>query len=127
MKKFDNYKCEICGNMVFVKQSGRGELVCCGKKMKLVEATKSETGGEKHLPVVENIGDGKYQVTIGSVHHPMTSEHYIEWVEVLTDKMEKIIKFFEPNESPEFTLTTSGKIVNVEAYCNIHGLWSVNL
>ena len=28
------YKCEICGNVVEVKESGGGELFCCGEPMK---------------------------------------------------------------------------------------------
>jgi desulfoferrodoxin-like iron-binding protein len=31
------YKCEICGNVVEVKEAGGGELVCCGKPMELVK------------------------------------------------------------------------------------------
>ncbi len=27
------YKCEVCGNVVEVKESGAGELVCCGQPM----------------------------------------------------------------------------------------------
>ena len=29
------YKCEICGNIVVVKEAGGGELVCCGEPMQL--------------------------------------------------------------------------------------------
>lgn len=29
----ETYKCEICGNVVEVKESGAGELVCCGQPM----------------------------------------------------------------------------------------------
>jgi desulfoferrodoxin-like iron-binding protein len=29
------YRCEICGNVVEVKEVGGGELVCCGQPMKL--------------------------------------------------------------------------------------------
>ncbi len=29
------YKCEICGNVIEVKESGAGELVCCGEIMGL--------------------------------------------------------------------------------------------
>jgi desulfoferrodoxin-like iron-binding protein len=29
------FKCEICGNVVIVKESGGGELVCCGEPMQL--------------------------------------------------------------------------------------------
>jgi len=31
------YRCEICGNIVEVKEAGGGELVCCGEPMKLVQ------------------------------------------------------------------------------------------
>jgi desulfoferrodoxin-like iron-binding protein len=31
------FKCEICGNVVEVKEAGGGELVCCGEPMKPVE------------------------------------------------------------------------------------------
>jgi len=34
----ETYLCEICGNKVQVKESGQGELVCCGQKMKNVQA-----------------------------------------------------------------------------------------
>jgi desulfoferrodoxin-like iron-binding protein len=29
------FRCEICGNVVIVKESGGGELVCCGEPMQL--------------------------------------------------------------------------------------------
>jgi desulfoferrodoxin-like iron-binding protein len=31
------FKCEICGNVVVVKESGGGELICCGEPMQLEE------------------------------------------------------------------------------------------
>ncbi|MBD3227038.1 MAG: desulfoferrodoxin FeS4 iron-binding domain-containing protein [Candidatus Lokiarchaeota archaeon] len=38
MTKVDQvYKCEICGNIVKVIESGNGQLVCCGEPMKLIE------------------------------------------------------------------------------------------
>ena len=33
MKKYESYKCSICGNVVEVQKVGGGELVCCGKPM----------------------------------------------------------------------------------------------
>ena len=29
------FRCEICGNDVIVKESGGGELICCGEPMVL--------------------------------------------------------------------------------------------
>ncbi len=31
------YKCEICGNVVEVKEAGAGQLVCCEKPMILIK------------------------------------------------------------------------------------------
>lgn len=31
------FKCEICGNVVIVKEAGGGELICCGEPMVLEE------------------------------------------------------------------------------------------
>ena len=36
-EKGEVYECEICGNVVEVKESGGGELVCCGEPMKKVK------------------------------------------------------------------------------------------
>lgn len=33
-KKGEIYSCEICGQVVEVKEEGAGELVCCGEPMK---------------------------------------------------------------------------------------------
>jgi desulfoferrodoxin-like iron-binding protein len=32
------FRCEICGNVVVVKEAGGGELVCCGEPMVLESA-----------------------------------------------------------------------------------------
>jgi desulfoferrodoxin-like iron-binding protein len=32
------FRCEICGNVVVVKESGGGELICCGEPMQLESA-----------------------------------------------------------------------------------------
>jgi desulfoferrodoxin-like iron-binding protein len=36
-KKGEVYKCDVCGNVVEVKEVGGGELVCCGEPMSLQE------------------------------------------------------------------------------------------
>lgn len=71
------YKCDICGNIVEVLHSGVGQLVCCGQPMRLLEEQEEEKGKEKHLPVIERIGE-TVKVKVGSVPHPMEENHYIE-------------------------------------------------
>jgi len=127
------YKCEICGNIVEVLHEGAGELVCCGQPMKLIKEKVKDDGLEKHLPVVELLpanvckeGDG-IKVKIGETPHPMEPEHYIEWIEIKTadDKIGK--KFLKPGDKTEAEFNTRSKVVEVRAYCNVHGLWKLDV
>lgn len=34
------YKCNVCGNVVKVREVGGGTLVCCDQEMELVESTE---------------------------------------------------------------------------------------
>jgi desulfoferrodoxin-like iron-binding protein len=38
------YRCNICGNVVFVKESGGGELVCHNDPMELVGTQENKSG-----------------------------------------------------------------------------------
>ncbi|MEY7999828.1 desulfoferrodoxin [Clostridium sp. Mt-5] len=115
------YKCEVCGNIVEVLYKGGGVLVCCGKPMKLMEENTVDAAVEKHVPVVEKI-DGGVVVKVGAVEHPMTPEHYIQWIEVHTEN--KIYrKYLKPGEKPEATFKLDEKVVMAREYCNLHGLW----
>jgi superoxide reductase len=79
-EKLQIYKCEICGNIVEVLHTGKGQLVCCGQPMKLQVENTVDASKEKHVPVVEKIEEG-IKVKVGSVPHPMEEKHYIEWIE----------------------------------------------
>ena len=115
------YKCEVCGNIVEMVHGGQGELVCCGEPMVRYEENTVDAAREKHVPVYEQDGNA-VSVTIGSVAHPMTDEHYIEWIEVI-DGDDTCRRFLKPGEEPAATLCGAGGQVVVRAYCNIHGLW----
>ena len=98
--KFQIYKCNICGNLVQILEEGDGNLVCCGREMELmgIQYDTNELG-EKHTPKIE-IKEGKKFVNV--IGHPMSNEHYIQFIETYTkDKNEVHIKFFKPNEVPE--------------------------
>lgn len=122
MKKLDIYKCSVCGNIVNVLHVGGGQLVCCGKPMNLQEAGTSDGSSEKHVPVIEKKDNG-YLIKIGSVPHPMLEEHYIEWIEIITEN-KTYRKFLKPNDKPEaFFDCIKDEHFTVREYCNIHGLW----
>lgn len=121
-KKCEIYKCEICGNIVEVVHEGKGQLVCCGKPMILMSEKNSDQGQEKHVPVILKSG---YQtlIKVGEVEHPMAEDHYIEWIEAITDQG-VLRKVLAPGEKPEFTVTGNYIVLKARAYCNKHGLWS---
>ena len=118
------YKCEICGNIVEVIHEGIGELVCCGKPMKLMTEKIKDVGNEKHVPIIEKNEEG-VKIKVGSVPHPMTEEHHIEWIEISTEKGESK-KFLKPGESPEAKFPVKNTKVKSREYCNLHGLWKSN-
>lgn len=115
------YKCMICGNIVEVAHGGDGELVCCGEPMKKMVENTTDAAKEKHVPVIEKI-DGGYTVTIGSVEHPMTGEHYIEWIELLADG-KAYRQFLHPGDAPKAVFRVDAQNVSAREYCNLHGLW----
>ncbi|WP_196592973.1 desulfoferrodoxin family protein [Pectinatus sottacetonis] len=141
MKKLLVYKCNICGYVLEVIdvgkrkliESGSGytrsltvadaKLICCGKEMSLLEANSVDASNEKHVPVIEFIGD-KIVVRVGSVEHPMIPEHYIKWIAILYNSRIQRIEL-EPGDKPEAVFCV-GDIANVKAYayCNLHGLWT---
>ena len=116
------YHCPICGNVVEVLFAGGGELVCCCEPMKLLAGNTVDAALEKHVPVIEEMGD-KVKVSVGSVAHPMEEKHYIAMIEVLTDK--KVLRReLKPGDAPEAIFRVKAdKIIEVREYCNLHGLW----
>lgn len=122
--KLEMYKCGICGNFVEVVLPGIGELVCCGQPMNLLKANSTDAASEKHVPFLLK-KDEELEVRVGSVLHPMTDEHYIQFIEVISDD-EKYVKrkYLYPSEDPIFPLKCYdiGKLTARE-HCNLHGLW----
>ena len=120
-KKRQIYKCEICGNIVEVLHEGVGQLVCCGKPMNLMEEQSEGEYAEKHAPVIEKNEEGVL-VKVGAVEHPMEEKHYIEWIEISTEKGSSK-KFLKPGEKPEASFPIKAENIQSRMYCNIHGLW----
>ena len=120
-KKF--YKCEICGKIAQVETEGPGKLFCCGKPTVEMNANSTEAAVEKHIPEV-TVNDNVITAVVGSVIHPMTEAHYIDWLYLETEKGGQFA-YLKPDEEPkaEFVLAAGDKAKAVYAYCNLHGLW----
>lgn len=116
------YKCKHCGKIIGMVKAVDVPTICCGEPMEALIPNTVEAAKEKHIPVVKVSGD-TVTVDVGSVAHPMTAEHMIEWVFVETENGGQR-KTFKPGDAPhaEFVLKND-KLVAVYAYCNLHGLW----
>jgi superoxide reductase len=120
-QKMQVYKCDTCGNIVEMLHGGAGQMICCGKPMKLYVENTVDAAKEKHVPVVEKTADG-FKVKVGSVAHPMEAQHYIEWIQVIADG-KTYRQFLNPGGAPEATFCIDADQVTAREYCNLHGLW----
>ncbi len=126
MKNQKFFRCKHCGNFIGLINNAGVPMICCGEEMEEVVPNTVEASQEKHIPFI--IFDGSImKVQIGSVLHPSTEEHYIDFIYVQTEHggQRKSIK---PGDDPvaEF-LFIDDKPIEVFAYCNIHGLWSAKV
>ena len=127
------YRCPICGNVVEVLHSG-AVLSCCGQPMQLMEENATDGAYEKHVPVVEKV-EGGFKVKVGAVEHPMTEEHYIQWVELLTpfcvmrrelhpgDKPEALFLVDPATACGQKVMSFDVSEIRAREYCNLHGLY----
>lgn len=120
--KGEVYKCKKCGVMVEVLHGGSCSPECCGEPMQLLKENTADGAREKHVPVVEKI-DGGYRVSVGSVEHPMTETHYIEWIELVTPKG-VMRRYLTPEDKPVAEFKTEETDVHAREYCNLHGLYA---
>ena len=122
MKKTKFYICPHCRNTVQMIYDTDIPLFCCGDQMDELLPNTQEASTEKHLPAV-NVTGNTVEVSVGSVHHPMQSVHWIEWVQLETDKG-SYRRFLKAGDVPKVTFLISDEVPQaVYAYCNLHGLW----
>jgi len=114
------YLCKKCGNLVGLIKSGKGTLVCCNEPMEKLEANTADAASEKHVPVAVK-KEGKIHVQVGSSAHPMSENHYIEWIAVVSDDGTERISL-TPVDEPKAIFCDKPN-AEVYAYCNLHGLW----
>ena len=121
MLKF--FKCSECDSIVtFVKNSGV-DMTCNGSAMVEIIPGTTDAAVEKHVPEVKIEGN-KVIVDVGSVTHPMTEAHLIEFIAIET-KQGSQIKYLTAVDAPhaEFLLADGDEFVAAYEYCNLHGLW----
>ncbi len=114
------YKCKVCENVVEVVHQGVGALVCCDEAMKLLEIN-TPPKEDAHYAHIEKLDDLTKKIYF---NHPMTPEHHIEFIEVISlDNRYIKRKYLKPDEKAELIFECHCKEgFYVRNYCNIHGL-----
>ena len=115
--------CKHCGNIIAMIRDVGVPVYCCGEPMQQIIPGTAEASGEKHIPVYE-IDGNTVHVTVGSVAHPMTKEHYIEWICLETEHVIQYVHL-DPTDKPKakFALCEGDEVRAVYAFCNQHDLW----
>ena len=106
---------------------GTENISCDGSPMKKFIANTTDAAQEKHIPEVKVEGK-KILVQVGSVAHPMTAEHWIQWIYLQTKKGGQY-RHLKPTDKPEanFVVQDDDEPVAVYEFCNLHGLWKKDL
>jgi superoxide reductase len=127
MLKF--YKCKHCGKIItFVNNKGEGiPTICCGEPMTEIIPNTNDGALEKHVPVI-SIKDNVATISVGSVEHPSTEEHHIEWILLQTKHGNQRV-VLKPNQKPSipFPLLPGDSVIQAFAYCNLHSLWAAKV
>lgn len=111
---------------VICSEPGAG-FYCSGKELKEVEVNTSEGAAEKHLPLVTQDWS-QVTVSVGSVFHPMTEAHSIQFICLVTERGLQRVEL-QPDAEPKacFALAKGDRPVAAYAYCNLHGLWKTEI
>ena len=84
--------------------------------------SNSFTNDPRVFKEAKALADNGYQVTVGSVAHPMIDEHHIERIELLADGV-AYRKFLQSGDKPEASFCIEADKVSAREFCNLHGLW----
>ncbi len=122
-RKSKFYVCNNCKNLVNTYQFSGKEPSCCNKTMENMDPVTDGGGKEKHLPRVEVKGNC-VTVSLGEIYHPMTEDHNIAWIYLVT-KFGEQRKLLIPGDEPtaSFLLVEGDIPIAAYGYCNMHGLW----
>lgn len=103
------------------------DLACCGTPLKAIAPNSVDAAKEKHVPVATyDAAKHEVHVKVGSVTHPMTEEHLIDCIILVTKKGVQRVNLTAA-DAPEvtFRLMDGDAPVKVIEHCNLHGLWQM--
>lgn len=123
MKELIMYRCEMCGNLICMVENSGVVPVCCGVEMTHVIANTEDASSEKHVPVIRREGT-EVRVIVGEQPHPMTVQHHISMIFLLTNKgMHTRCLNADDDAEATFNIDLDENVIAAYAWCNLHGLW----
>ena len=106
------YVCPVCGNVLH--STGSSVISCCGITLPALEAEEAD---DVHTVTIERVEDEHFV----TVHHPMTKQHYISFLALVTSDRIQMVKLYpEGNAETRFQPRGMGMLY---WYCNHHGLF----
>lgn len=124
-EKLEIFKCDACKKTIQVLLDGAGELVCCNKPMiKMIAHAGNEMKNEYHIPVTIATDNNEF-IQVGKELHPMSQEHHIELIQVISECGKKImLHYLSEDDEPKIKMYCDdfGQY-KMREICNIHGLW----
>ena len=99
-----------------IRSTGEAVVSCCGITLPPLDLEPADDDHTIRIEIVED----EYYVT---VNHPMTKDHYISFLEAVSDHGVQFEKLY-----PEGNAETRFKINGIRciyAYCNRHGLFQL--
>lgn len=120
------FRCKKCGNLMGIINNSGVPIICCGEPMEELHSNTVEASTEKHIPQV-SVKERLVHVKIGSVPHPMTEEHHIEFIYLQTENGGQMRCLKVESEADAMFAVLEEKPLAAYAYCNLHGLWKVDI
>ena len=107
---------------------GKGtDISCGGKPMSFLQANTTDAAQEKHVPQVTVEGK-KVFVKVGSVEHPMTDAHLIQWIYLQTKRGGQYVHLSATDKpEAEFIVADGDEPIAAYEFCNLHGLWKADI
>ena len=110
------YVCPVCGNVLHA--TGDALISCCGITLPPFEAEEPDS---EHQLTMEKVEDEQFL----TVHHPMTKQHFISFIALVTDQRFHMVKLY-PEGNAETRLPRQGRGY-LYYYCKQHGLFRKKL
>lgn len=106
------YVCPSCGNII--TSTTKGEFFCCGRRLEALTAVMAEDADK---PIIEDL-DNDYYVSFA---HPMTKNHYLQFVAYVADDRSMTVHLYPEQEAAIHLPVMRGRGW-LYYYCTQHGL-----